>query len=349
MQTRDHFTALLEAGNIGEVKHPASLLLALLFTSWTAEARIGETAEESKKRYGEEQTLLGVRQQIDEIEVALAGLKKAFDDPQVLSYCSNEEAKALKELAQKSAQNERFIKIKDFYKDLQGKGSLERNALISNNRDVNDFFGKKIVSYEALGREIKDHDLKLKNLSERIQPTPLYEGPDEFLRLASRGGELRRKQIIQYIELVDTMEKCEQRIKTLKQKEHDLADIEKHSNKEELKFFKDGYWIMCSLRNDKTYQIFYYRKEISSEDVMQVLVNNSDEGVTWESVVVKDQVVDDKEFLPLVVYSSSDGKLEGIFGKWVKDKADLGDMRGVLIRERSSVIEPAIKKEERGL
>ena len=334
------------------MKHLPPLLLALLFTSWTAEARIGETAEESKKRYGEEQTLLFVQKKIDELEVSLAGIKKAFKEviypPQASQQLEKErnsfvdresyerlDINRVKDLAVKSAQYERFSRIKDFYKELKNKTGAERVSGVANNKDIAAFFGKRIVSYEGLGTEIEKLDKNLEWLS----------------YIANRSGYpfAYEETIKELVKSADVIEKTEQTIRGLKEREAELTDTSKKKSVEELKFFKDGYWIMCFLRNDKTYQIFYYRKEISSDDVMRVLVNNSDEGVSWESVVVKDRVVDDKEYLPLVVYQSSDGKLEGIFGKWVKDKIDIGDMRGVLIRERSSVVEPAIKKEEKGL
>lgn len=333
------------------MRHPAPILLILLFTSWTAEARIGETAEESKKRYGEEQTLLFVQKKEDELEVSLLELKKAFKElkypPAVEerltkergsfadSMRENMDLKRVKDLAVKSSQYERFRKIKDAYQENKSKGSFEREMFVSTNKELADFFGKRITSFEGLSSEIEALDGSLRWLAYQSDPSRIDFGYQETIRELVKSAEV--------------IEKTEQTIKGLKEREAELTDTSRKKSVEELKFFKDGYWIMCFLRNDKTYQIFYYRKEISNEDVMRVLVNNSDEGVTWESVVVKDKVVDDKEFLPLVVYRSSDGKLEGIFGKWVKDKADLGDMRGVLIRERSSVVEPAIKKEESGL
>lgn len=336
------------------MKYPT--LIALLFTCWTAEARIGETAEESKKRYGEEQTLLFVKNKIDELEVSLAEIKKAFNEvdypPSVagelerqrlsMSWSDNEayknrNIKRVKELATKSAQYEKFRKIKDFYRDLENKGGVVQNAEVRKSVEIADFFGRKIHSYDGLGAEIErlENDLKWINSFVTNRSSTL-----------SMGDEGTIKAIV---ESAVAIERGEQTIKGLKEREAELTDTSKTRSKEELKFFKDGYWIMCFLRNDKTYQIFYYRREISSDDVMRVLVNNSDEGVTWKSVVVKDRVVDEKEFQPLVVYHSSDGKLEGIFGKWVKSKIDIGDMRGVLIRERPSVVEPAIKKEEEGI
>ena len=348
----DHFTGTTEAGSIGQVNRTSPLLLALLFTSWTAEARIGETAEESKKRYGEEQTLLLLQKQIDELEVSLAGIKKLFKEviypPEVsqrlekwrTSSGDRESYERLnldgvKDLAVKSAQYERFRKIKDFYRELKNKAGAERVAEVVSNKEIADFFGKKIVSYEGLGTEIEKLDKKLQWLS--------------YITNRSGSPFAYEETIKELVKSAGVIEKTEQTIKGLKEREADLTDTSKKRSKEELKFFKDGYWIMCFLRNDKTYQIFYYRKEISSDDVMRVLANNSDEGITWESVVVKDRVVDEKEFQPLVVYHSSDGKLEGIFGKSVKSKIDIGGMRSVLIRERSSEVEPAIKKEEKGL
>jgi len=347
----DHFTGTTEAGSIGEVKHLPPLLLALLFTSWTAEARIGETAEESKKRYGEEQRLLLVQNTIDKHEVLLGDLRKSFNDPNYpVGLSDANERKETKELAVKYAQHERFRKIKDFYQELKTKGAFERGALVANNKETADFFGKRIVSFESLGNEIEKLDARLKAFSSRMMPPEhTYNGSDEFLRAVERGGELQREAIRNIAKTAEAIEEGEQFIEKLKKEEIELTETSKGKSEETLKFFKDGYFIACFLRNDKTYRIVYYRDEVTSDDVMRVLVNNSDEGVTWQSVVVKDPVVEDKNFLPLVVYYSSDQKLEGFFGKWGRNQTDLSEKKGVLIRERSSEVEPAIKKEEKGL
>lgn len=275
---------------------------------------------------------MATRRQIDEEE---ANLSKLVKDLNKGSYIYNLDNDRIIRAATKLARYGQFIKLKESYQKLIGEGVFKQVVFYKDNKERSErFFNQKIVSYEGLGQEIKSYedDIKWLNDLRNDDKSGLYQYD-------------QKQKIEEIVERTEQIEKKRESINELKEREKDLADPSVRKDTQVLNFTKGGYNIQCTLKDDKTRQILYSKKEISGNEVMQTLLNNGDDGVTWENV-------DDlsNPYSMRYVYHSSDHKLEAIFMK-------INDSMGILIRERSAPEKPARreaeglpqKKEEKGL
>jgi len=132
------------------------------------------------------------------------------------------------------------------------------------------------------------------------------------------------------------LKNSEQQMAKLKEETRRLeASLQKASDGEAggyqtMTFNRSGFKIYVYLYNHKTYKMIFLAEEISENDVLAILHNNSDGDDTWESF--RPPVpIDETNWTILMEYKSSDNRLKAKFGKYRTDMNDSGTMRGVCI------------------
>jgi len=287
--------------------------------------RIGESAQESRARYGEDETLSDIKDLFDKTEVRHLLLLQKYKEMQKERIVLNvgETIAGLGEEKPQTTVRTREIDIKTLMslrdqqpkfledaQDMEKKSDFAQQLYYQRNKaNIQEFFGKdvsNIMEFQVLYSAVKNYLLEI----ERSPPSWFINYKDMKYseeRLAALKTEIKS--------LEDSLQKISNGVATGYQK---------------MTFNKSGFKIYAYFYNNKTYKMIFLSENINENDVFDILKNNSDGNSAWESQQPAD-VVDETNWKVLMEYKTSDDKLHAKFGKYRTDMNDFGSMRGVVV------------------
>jgi hypothetical protein len=338
----------------------APTAFALLVLICTANARIGETAEESVKRYGEEKSLMRTAMSANIEQNKLNELKGKLKELGTEQWMPEKGEYVKFTIGQMFFNYDELNHVSNELKAIKQKSIEDQKNFIKKNfSDYSNLFGKPFTSVEYLAQKVFLAFESTKECNKRIERASLeYPDNGEIEAIFNKkysDGELeasldafnkRAEQIsLQrgflsklriYRELLFRkyeMQKC-----VAKGKLEEGVLIENLSGGDggsmRLEFEKNGFKIYCLLQGNRTFSITLLSPEIQEAEVFAILQNNVGEGVIWTSIK-PEKPIDETNFQVLMKYESSDQSLEGWFGKYRENQGDFGSMRGVCIFEKA--------------
>lgn len=300
-----------------------AILFGSLLLGLDVYARIGESAKESRARYGEDSTLSEIKELYDKTEVSHLLLQQEFKETQnqiVTLNIGNTFVGLGEQPATYQQQREVTIKTLMELRDNPPKAFSDFGAKTKTDFEKKTFFtkNKKIVQ-DILGNDVKT----------LMEFESIYGEIKKYLAFIEQSTP---PWFLEYKQLKDSeqrMAKLKEEIRRLEESLQKVSDGEA-GGYQTMTFKKSGFKIYVYLYNDKTYKMNFLAEEISENDVLAILQNNSDGDSTWESF--RPPVpIDETNWVILMEYKTSDGKIKAKFGKYRTDMNDFGTMRGVSI------------------
>ena len=285
--------------------------------------RIGESAKESRARYGEDSTLSEIKEIYDKTEVSHLFLQQEFKKTQKGKITLNI-GQAVAGLGERPTiyQKQRDVSIKTLMdlRDDPPKAFLEYSKKTKTDFEKKLFFTQnKEVIQEVFGKDVNS----------LMEFESLYEEITKYLAIIEQSPP---PWFLEYKQLKDSeerMSKLKNEIRGLEESLQKVSDGEAKGY-QTMTFQKSGFKIYAYLYNDKTYKMIFLSEEILENDVLAILQNNSDENSTWESIRPP-MPIDETNWKILMEYKTTDNRLKAKFGKYRTDMNDFGTMRGVSI------------------
>ena len=281
-----------------------TILIITTFLGVDAMARIGESAQESRIRYGEDETLSDIKEIYDQTEVKHLLLKEDFKkmENEVVTLKVGETTVGLGErptitIRQRDVYIKTLMGLRDnppqFLlegKAINKKSDFEQQVYFhANKKNIQEYFGKSvdnIMEFELLYTAIE------KCLIDIEQHPPSW--------------------FLQYKQLKYSEERLAKLKEEIKNYESSLQKISngEASGYQTMTFKKSGFKIYAYLYNNKTYKMIFLSEEIGENDVLAILQNNSDGSSNWQSQRPP-QPIDETNWKVLMEYYTMDDKLHG--------------------------------------
>jgi hypothetical protein len=300
-----------------------AILFGSLLLGLDAYGRIGESAKESRARYGEDSTLSEIKELYDKTEVSHLLLQQEFKKTQNQKITLNigDTFVGLGEQPT-TYQNQREVSIKTLMemRDNPPKAFSEFREKNKTDFEKKIFFTKnKKIIQDILGNDVKS----------LMEFEAFYGEITKYLAFIEQSTP---PWFLEYKQLKNSeqqMAKLKEEIRRLEVSLQKVSDGEA-GGYQTMTFNKSGFKIYVYLYNDKTYKMIFLAEEMSENDVLAILQNNSDGDSTWESF--RPPVpIDETNWIILMEYKTSDNRLKAKFGKYRTDMNDFGTMRGVSI------------------
>ena len=285
--------------------------------------RIGESAKESRARYGEDSTLSEIKELYDKTEVSHLLLQQEFKETQKEKITLNiGEANAGLGERPTIYQKQSDVSIKTLMeiRDDPPKVLLDYKTKTRTDFEKRVFFTQnKVVIQEVFGKDVNS----------LLEFESLYEEIKKYLALIEKSPPF---WFLKYKQLKDSEERIAKLKKEIGRMEDSLQKVSDGEAKgyQTMTFNKSGFKIYAYLYDDKTYKMIFLSEQILENDVLSILRNNSDENSQWESIRPPIPI-DETNWKILMEYKTSDNRLKAKFGKYRTDMNDFGTMRGVSI------------------
>ena len=285
--------------------------------------RIGESAKESRARYGEDSTLSEIKELYDKTEVSHLLLQQEFKETQKGKITLNI-GQAIAGLGERPTihQKQRDVSIKTLMeiRDNPPKVFLDYKSKTRTDFEKKVFFTQnKVVIQEVFGKDVNS----------LMEFESLYEEITKYLAQIEQSPP---HWFLEYKQLKNSEEQIAKLKKQIGKMEESLQKVSDGEAKgyQTMTFNKSGFKIYAYLYDDKTYKMIFLSEEILENDVLAILRNNSDENSQWESIRPPIPI-DETNWKILMEYKTSDNRLKAKFGKYRTDMNDFGTMRGVSI------------------